>query len=167
MSASRDSKHEASPSRSSLDLMVSSSSTSILHTIAHPVLSLGGLSVPSPFHLQLRIISKLTFNEQGRISAHRDFWDARDLVGLIPGATATQWVLTRLAARGLATASWFLSSRSSRNQVEESQSQTTPRATDEDNLNALGLLGVRGSTTKQTQAPDTDTDPDPDSIWNQ
>jgi hypothetical protein len=130
-------------------------SSSVLHSLAHPVLSLGGLAVPSPFHLQLRIISKLTFNEQGRISAHRDFWDARDLIGLVPGATAAQWVLTRLAAKGLATASWFLSTRSSRDELEE-----TPRAMSDDNLNALGLLGVRG---KLTQAPDTD----PDSIGSQ
>ncbi|KAG8812676.1 hypothetical protein FRC17_001907, partial [Serendipita sp. 399] len=51
----------------------------------------------------------LTFNEQGRVSAHRDFWDVKDLVGgLVPGARAAQWVLTRLAARGFATASWLL-----------------------------------------------------------
>jgi hypothetical protein len=145
--ASSAPKRRASPSTSSLELTVQPSSSS---TLAHPVLSLGGLAVPSPFHIQLRIISKLTFNEQGRISAHRDFWDARDLIGLVPGATAAQWVLTRLAAKGLATASWFLSSRSSRDELEE-----TPRAMSDDNIDALGLLGVR---TKLTQAPDTDLD---------
>ena len=72
------------------------------------------------------------------------------MIGLVPGATATQWVLTRLAARGLATASWFLSSRSNRDVIEE-----TPRAMSDDNLNELGLLGVRA---KLTQAPDTDPD---------
>jgi hypothetical protein len=74
----------------------------------------------------------------------------RDLIGLVPGATAAQWVLTRLAAKGLATASWFLSTRSNGNALEE-----TPRATSDDNLNVLGLLGVRA---KLTQAPDTDPD---------
>jgi len=151
-------KRPPSSSTSSFELTVqpttTTSSTPLLHALANPVLSVGGLTVPSPFHLQLRIISKLTFNEQGRISAHRDFWDVRDLVGLIPGATAAQWVLTRLAAKSLATASWFLSTRLTRNGYE------TPRATSEDNLNALGLLRLRS---KQTQAPDTD----PDSMGNQ
>lgn len=161
-----------SPSSSRLELTVqpstSNSSTSLLHALAHPVLSIGGLAVPSPFHLQLRIISKLTFNEQGRISAHRDFWDARDLVGLIPGAAAAQWAFTRLVARSLATANWFLSSRSSRdnnsnhNNIEEAHMPygTTSTTTIDERLDALGLFGVR---IKQTQAPDTD----PDSIMNQ
>ncbi|KAG8795848.1 hypothetical protein FRC17_008072, partial [Serendipita sp. 399] len=53
----------------------SSSSTSFFHGLTHPVLAFRGVSLPTPFHLQLRIITKLTFNEQGRVSAHRDFWD--------------------------------------------------------------------------------------------
>ena len=153
--------HVGSPSSSSLELAVhqqqqQQSNVSVLHALAHPVLSIAGLSVPSPFHLQLRIISKLTFNEQGRISAHRDFWDARDLVGLIPGATAAQWVLTRLAARGLATANWFFKSRSSRYNVDgEYQQQERGRVTVEEHLDALGLLGVGR---KERRAPDTDLD---------
>jgi hypothetical protein len=127
-----------------------SSSTSLMQSIAHPVLAFRGLMLPSPFHLQLRIITKLTFNEQGRVSAHRDFWDIRDLVGLVPGARAAQWVLTRLAARSLATANWFFT-RGKRAEGLEGVQVTG----NDDALNALGLLGLRP---KPSQAPDTDPD---------
>ncbi|PVG03497.1 hypothetical protein CPB86DRAFT_869424 [Serendipita vermifera] len=146
-----------------------------LHHHTHPLLSVRGFKLPSPFHLQLRIITKLTFNEQGRITAHRDFWDIRDLTGMIPGARAAQWVLTRLAARGLATASWFLGrsaapsstdSTDSNPNVDAAETEHTPwrsgassagggRAGHDDVLNTLGLLGVRS---KPSQAPDTDLD---------
>jgi hypothetical protein len=58
------------------------------------------------------VITKLTFNEQGRILYHRDWWDIRDLISLIPGAQPAQWILTRVAARGLSSAmrvgSWLV-----------------------------------------------------------
>lgn len=145
-------RQAVSPSASSLDLVTQqqSSSTSILHNLAHPVLAFRGLGLPSPFHLQLRIITKLTFNEQGRVSAHRDFWDIRDLAGLVPGVPAAQYVLTRLAARTLAVANWFFS-RSKPTGVTAG----APGAVNDDTLNALGLLGLRP---KRSQAPDTDPD---------
>jgi hypothetical protein len=59
------------------------------------------LSLPSPFHSQLRIISRLSFNEQGRITHHRDFWDVKDVMGLVPGVSLAQWIGTRLTATGL------------------------------------------------------------------
>ncbi len=32
---------------------------------------------PSPFHLKLPIITRLAFNEAGKITHHRDFWDVK------------------------------------------------------------------------------------------
>jgi len=63
-----------------------------------------GLSLPSPLHLQLRIITRLSFNEQGRITQHRDFWDVKDVIGLIPGVSLAHWIAARLAARSLSLA---------------------------------------------------------------
>lgn len=40
----------------------------------HPDISLWP---PSPFHLVLRIITRLSFNEAGKITHHRDFWDVK------------------------------------------------------------------------------------------
>ncbi|KAJ3819724.1 hypothetical protein F5880DRAFT_1489235 [Lentinula raphanica] len=79
----------------------------------HPSLPIPGtsLTVPSPFHLKLRIITRLSFNEQGRITHHRDFWDVKDVMGLVPGVSLAQWIGSRLTARGLSYASraWFKS----------------------------------------------------------
>ncbi|KIY72203.1 hypothetical protein CYLTODRAFT_418182 [Cylindrobasidium torrendii FP15055 ss-10] len=60
------------------------------------------LSLPSPLHFQLRIMTSLSFNEQMRICHHRDFWDIKDLMGLVPGMSLVQWVTSRLTARSLA-----------------------------------------------------------------
>jgi len=67
------------------------------------------LSVPSPFHFTLHVNSKLSFNEQGRVIHHRDFWDLKDVIGLVPGMSLAQWIGTRVTARGLAyiSRSWF------------------------------------------------------------
>jgi len=43
-----------------------------------------GVSLPSPLHLQFHVFTRLSFNEQGRIIHHRDVWDLKDLVGLVP-----------------------------------------------------------------------------------
>ncbi|KAI0751068.1 hypothetical protein C8Q80DRAFT_549181 [Daedaleopsis nitida] len=56
---------------------------------------------PSPFHLKLPIITRLSFNEAGKIIHHRDFWDVKDLLGLVPGLTLFQWISGRLAAQGI------------------------------------------------------------------
>ncbi|KAI1796118.1 hypothetical protein LXA43DRAFT_654056 [Ganoderma leucocontextum] len=56
---------------------------------------------PSPFHLILPMITRLSFNEAGKITHHRDFWDVKDLLGLVPGMTVVQWVTGRLAAQGI------------------------------------------------------------------
>jgi hypothetical protein len=77
--------------------------SSHFHQLSIPALSIPGIStsVPSPLHLQLHVITRLSFNEQGRITHHRDFWDVKDLMGLIPGVSLAQWIGTRLAATGL------------------------------------------------------------------
>ena len=38
---------------------------------------------PSPFHLKLPIITRLAFNDAGKITHHRDFWDVKVSTGYI------------------------------------------------------------------------------------
>ncbi|KDQ29629.1 hypothetical protein PLEOSDRAFT_1029991, partial [Pleurotus ostreatus PC15] len=68
-----------------------------------PCVSIPGTSVqiPSPFHFKMHIITRLAFNEQGRITHHRDFWDIKDVMGLVPGVSVVQWLGSRVMARGL------------------------------------------------------------------
>ncbi|KAI9000748.1 hypothetical protein BD414DRAFT_472623 [Trametes punicea] len=56
---------------------------------------------PSPFHLKLPMITRLSFNDAGKITHHRDFWDVKDLLGLVPGMTLIQWVSSRIAAQSI------------------------------------------------------------------
>lgn len=65
------------------------------------------LSLPSPFHFRLHIITRLSFNEQGKVTHHRDFWDLKDVMGLVPGVSLFQWIGTRMAARALTSAARF------------------------------------------------------------
>lgn len=113
-----------SPSTSSLSFHGSASTPP--HHVSSPALHLGGIfTLPSsPLHLQLRIITKLTFNEQGRVSYHRDFWDARDLIRMLPGGRPAMWVWTRLVARGLSTVSWLFTPRSSSTNVDYATSRS-------------------------------------------
>ncbi|KAH7931180.1 hypothetical protein BV22DRAFT_1027407 [Leucogyrophana mollusca] len=60
------------------------------------------LAIPSPLHFQLHILTRLSFNEQGRITHHRDIWDVKDVIGLVPGMGLAQWIAGRIAARGVA-----------------------------------------------------------------
>ena len=46
-------------------------------------------------------------NEQGRITHHRDFWDVKDLLGLVPGVSLAQWVTTRIAGYSLSVLGKF------------------------------------------------------------
>ncbi|KAJ3527676.1 hypothetical protein NM688_g8098 [Phlebia brevispora] len=62
------------------------------------------LLLPSPLHLRLPVMSQLSFNDVGKITYHRDIWDIKDLLGLIPGMTLAQWISGRVfaqSARGL------------------------------------------------------------------
>jgi hypothetical protein len=86
--------------------------------VAHfpePTISFGGVVVPSPLHFQLHILTRLCLNEQGRITHHRDFWDVKDVLGLVPGASLVQWITTRLTGYSLAVVtrmgSWIFGRR--------------------------------------------------------
>ncbi|KAJ7194581.1 hypothetical protein GGX14DRAFT_377952 [Mycena pura] len=112
----RDGHYRAQPAAAeSLERIASSLSPSLApapHPHA-PTLSVPGtsLTLPSPLHFRLHVITRLAFNEQGRITHHRDFWDVRDVLGLVPGASLAQWIGTRLAARGMSYAAAFLPGR--------------------------------------------------------
>jgi hypothetical protein len=144
-----------------MDLQVSTNpSTGYLHKLAHPRLPFAGLNIPSPFHLKLRIITKLTFNEQGRILYHRDWWDIRDLISLIPGAQPAQWILTRVAARGLSSAmrvgSWLVGGRCGTRDEREYGHRNL--SVSDPNLLGLDGLSFHGKRERGTRAPDTDPD---------
>ena len=86
------------------------------HTTSHapPVLlsvAGGRLQVPSPLHFELRVTTRLSFNEAGRITHHRDSWDVRDVVALLPGLGLAQAVTTRIAAFALSAAAKLLGHR--------------------------------------------------------
>ena len=93
---------QRNPSTRSLHLSISSLGGPSLPTLTVPGI---GLPFPSPLHLKLHVFTRLSFNEQGRIIHHRDVWDLKDLVGLIPGGMLSQWVASRLAARVLSVIS--------------------------------------------------------------
>jgi hypothetical protein len=83
--------------------MASHFDSSILPSAPYPQpsLSIAGISLPSPMHFQLRVLTRLSMNEQGRITHHRDFWDVRDLLGLVPGVSLAQWITTRITGYSL------------------------------------------------------------------
>ncbi|KAF8961099.1 hypothetical protein BDZ97DRAFT_1905640 [Flammula alnicola] len=83
-----------------------------MHPFISPSLPIPGtsLSFPSPLHYKLRIITRLSFNEQGLVTHHRDIWDIKDVMGLLPGVSIAQWIGTRIAAAGLSYISKFLPS---------------------------------------------------------
>lgn len=82
----------------------SSSRPTLPHSPALPVFGTD-LTVPSPLHFKFHILTKLEFNEQGRIVHHRDFWDISNVMQLFPGGPLSHWIGTRLAAQGLSMAS--------------------------------------------------------------
>ncbi|KAJ7755868.1 hypothetical protein B0H16DRAFT_1827760 [Mycena metata] len=98
----REGSYRAQPSSDSLITASGPSHTTASHP-SSPGLPIPGtsLTIPSPFHFSLHIITRLSFNEQGRITHHRDFWDVKDVMGLVPGASLAQWIGTRLAAKSL------------------------------------------------------------------
>jgi len=99
------------PDRSSTQISLGSQ-----YPISHPIdprISIPGtgLGLPSPLHLELHILTRLSFNEQGRITYHRDIWDVRDVLGLVPGVSLAQWIGARLAATTLTLAARLLIGR--------------------------------------------------------
>jgi len=109
---------------------------------------LPGVAVASPFHFKLRIITRLSFNEQGRITYHRDSWDVRDLVALVPGMGTAQAVSTRIAGYALSAAAslgaWALGGK---RHAGGGSGVRLVRASllgpEEGNYNYLGLAGVQ------------------------
>jgi hypothetical protein len=86
-----------------------------------PSLSIPGtsLGLPSPLHATLAVTSRLSFNDAGRITHHRDLWDARDLVRLLPGGALVQWAASRAAGSALGLAGWFTGLVFGRRPVQE------------------------------------------------
>ncbi|KAF7352295.1 hypothetical protein MVEN_01193200 [Mycena venus] len=121
----RDGIHRVHPSSDSL-VPTSTASHGVSHPSA-PGLPIPGtsLTVPSPFHFKLHIITRLSFNEQGRITHHRDFWDVKDVMGLVPGASLAQWIGTRLAAKGLTYVASFWHAPSRTNAAERAAQPTS------------------------------------------
>ena len=66
-----DAHSEASSSRA-----LSLSSSSLQQAAYHSTLGMD-LSVLSPLHLRLPITSRLSFNDAGKITYHRDIWDVK------------------------------------------------------------------------------------------
>jgi len=100
-------------SASTSSLIPEPTSTSLLlgtqypaHHPSEPRIYIPGtnMGLRSPFHLQLHILTRLSFNEQGRITHHRDIWDVKDVLGLVPGISLAQWMGARLAAATLTVA---------------------------------------------------------------
>ena len=104
------SHHRATQSTDSLVNIHNSSLLSSTHPFLSPSLPIPGtsLTMASPMHCKVRIISRLSFNEQGLVTHHRDVWDIRDVMGLLPGVSLAQWIGTRIAATGLSYLSKFL-----------------------------------------------------------
>lgn len=83
------------------------------------------LSVPSPLHSTLRIITRLSFNELGLVTHHRDVWDVKDVMGLVPGVSLAQWIGTRISAAGLSYVSRLLPGRKTFEQRQQQKQHST------------------------------------------
>lgn len=97
----------------SSDSLVSAHGSNFMHShkpFTTPSLPIPGTSIalPSPLHRKLRIITRLSFNEQGLVTHHRDIWDVKDVMGLLPGVSLAQWIGTRLTATSLSYISRLL-----------------------------------------------------------
>ncbi|KAF7335311.1 hypothetical protein MSAN_02341900 [Mycena sanguinolenta] len=120
----RDGHHRPHPSDSLIPVSTASHGGSHPSAPGLPILGTS-LTVPSPLHFKLHIITRLSFNEQGRITHHRDFWDVKDVMGLVPGASLAQWIGTRLAAKGLTYVSSFWRTPSRINVAERAAQPTS------------------------------------------
>lgn len=106
------------------------------------------LGVPSPLHFQLHILTRLSFNEQGRITHHRDIWDVKDVLGLVPGVSLAQWISARLAATSLTIAARLLGGRKS---ARSSSAHAGTYASQD--LDSLGLDLEQGSRSTSDASP--------------
>jgi len=108
----------------------------------------------TPLHVQLRVLTRLSFNESGRVTYHRDFVDVKDLFSLVPGFTAVQWFSSTLAARLLSGVSSVL--------LHGPEIVTEDSSTDDDALYAVltdrsgKRGGARSLNAEKQRAPDVD-----------
>jgi hypothetical protein len=120
---------------------------------AHPTFNvLPSVFHDSPLHFELRVLSRLSFNESGRVAYHRDFIDAKDLLSLIPGFKTVQWMASRASAQGLSWMSSLIAHASPANESEDSP-------TEEDFLYTMRRRSSTLDTIRESQrtrAPDTD-----------
>jgi len=104
------------------ELGASSSSLSSVH-LSRPF---GGVITRgwSPFHFRMKVTTRLSFNDAGRVVHHRDLIDLKDLVQGFPGGTAFQWLTSTLAAKSLSLLSRLFLPRSER-PTEQPSHQTS------------------------------------------
>lgn len=74
----------------------------------------------SPFHIRMRVTTRLLFNDAGRVVHHRDLIDLRDLIRGFPGGTLFQWLTSTVAAQSLSLFSRLLIGHRSRKEDSES-----------------------------------------------
>ena len=134
-------------SHQTTDALVSASDSSVPSHAPHPAspsLQVPGtaLTLPSPFHFQLHVITRLCFNEQGRVTQHRDFWDVKDVIGLVPGVSLAQWIGTRLAAKGISYMSNLFSPKKNHQLSSTSAVDDLEVGTNPVDPNALGSEAV-------------------------
>ncbi|CUA69101.1 hypothetical protein RSOLAG22IIIB_03779 [Rhizoctonia solani] len=115
-------------------------------------------------HRSVRMHTILSFNEQGRITHHQDICDLRELLYLIPGGHAVQFVTTRFAAIGLAGLSRLGSvfSRSTDSMWDVSHADPGPQPDNvaKRRMNASepgNVFGMSHSQREYSHAPDTDS----------
>ncbi|KAH7343382.1 hypothetical protein B0J17DRAFT_642170 [Rhizoctonia solani] len=115
-------------------------------------------------HRSVRMHTILSFNEQGRITHHQDTCDLRELLYLIPGGHAVQFVTTRFTAMGLAGLSRLGSvlSRSADSlwDVSPHANAGPPDNVAKRRMNASepgDMLGMSHSQREYSHAPDTDS----------
>lgn len=78
----------------------------------------------SPFHFRLRLTTRLTFNDAGRVVHHRDLIDVKDLIQGFPGGTAFQWIASTFAAQSLSILSRFFVDRPKKPDTNDDTSST-------------------------------------------
>lgn len=81
----------------------------------------------SPFHFRMRVTTRLSFNDAGRVVHHRDLIDLKDLIQGFPGGTAFQWLTSTLAAKSLSVLSRIFVYRSKADKDETASSPATLR----------------------------------------
>jgi hypothetical protein len=152
-----DRTRPAHPGTTSSSLIPDRSSTHLILENQYPPrpsdprLSIPGtsLGVPSPLHFQLHILTRLSFNEQGRITHHRDIWDVKDVLGLVPGASFAQWISARLAATSLTIAARLFIGGSKSRQTSSAHAGTYAL----EDLDSLRLDLEQGSPSSSNASP--------------